>query len=487
MLRSFAAILIIFSSLVATAQLNNPSPYCTASYTNGCAERYISNVVTVGAATNISNSTNACGPFADGYNYYCNQFVGTNAGQTITFSISASGIVHQYGVRVYIDWSGDNIFTVPAEEFFSSGLMLISATFTFNVTVPAAQPNGKYRLRVRLEQWGTANNPCTTFLRGETEDYDIYVGIPTPGPSAPITATATGNGPLCSGQAINLNVNYTSTATPTFLWMGPSSFTSALQSPTITNIVAANNGNYVVSVYTGTCPVSANVLVTVYATPTISINSPTDCAGNSVTLTASGASTYTWSIGPNSSSIVVTPSVSTTYTVFSNNFNCASSQTVKATVLPEITISSLSPTICAGDQATINVTGATSYTWSTGSNFASILVSPSVTTVYSVTAVSGSCTATTFITQYVVVCTNLNLVDQSNNYLKIYPNPFKDELKISVEKPIMIKLTDIAGKEIFRKEISGETIINTSSLDKGMYLIHFSSEKGIKPIKVIKD
>jgi len=49
------------------------------------------------------------------------------------------------------------------------------------------------------------------------------------------------------------------------------------------------------------------------------------CVGNTVALTASGSSNYSWSNGANSSSIVITPSVNTTFWVYGyDNSNCYS-------------------------------------------------------------------------------------------------------------------------------------------------------------------
>ncbi|MBL7918205.1 MAG: hypothetical protein JNM96_07390, partial [Bacteroidia bacterium] len=179
-------ILVAFFTLTALyslSQSNNPSPYCSANYSTGCAERFIAQITTAGGGTNIAHTSNACGVFTDGYAYYCNHFVGATAGQAITFTVMVGGITHQYGISAYIDWNGDNVFSTPAEQFALSGLLSVSAPCTFTVTIPPTQANGKYRLRIRLEQWGTANNPCTTFTRGETEDYDIYVGMQPPSPT----------------------------------------------------------------------------------------------------------------------------------------------------------------------------------------------------------------------------------------------------------------------------------------------------------------
>ena len=55
--------------------------------------------------------------------------------------------------------------------------------------------------------------------------------------------------------------------------------------------------------------------------------------------------------------------------------------------LPTLTITATQYTVCAGDTTTINVSGATTYTWNaTGATGASIIPSPTVTTIYTVTA-----------------------------------------------------------------------------------------------------
>jgi len=69
-------------------------------------------------------------------------------------------------------------------------------------------------------------------------------------------------------------------------------------------------------------------------TPTLSIvtSSSIICVGNSVTLTASGASTYSWSNGANTSSTVVTPTATTQYYVYSNNGNGCSNAVITQSV-----------------------------------------------------------------------------------------------------------------------------------------------------------
>ena len=56
--------------------------------------------------------------------------------------------------------------------------------------------------------------------------------------------------------------------------------------------------------------------------------------------------------------------------------------------------------ICSGHSATLTASGASTYTWSPASSLSShtgsvVIASPSVTTVYTVTATSGACSSST--------------------------------------------------------------------------------------------
>ncbi len=74
--------------------------------------------------------------------------------------------------------------------------------------------------------------------------------------------------------------------------------------------------------------------ITVIATPTLSTSGTSSiCTGNSGTLTASGASSYTWNPGGLTlTSIVVNPTSTTIYTVTGANGNCKSTTTKTLTV-----------------------------------------------------------------------------------------------------------------------------------------------------------
>ncbi len=147
------------------------------------------------------------------------------------------------------------------------------------------------------------------------------------------------------------------------------------------------------------CPSpSASGTVTVKPVPTVSVNSPSVCNGTSATLTATpslAGGTYLWNTGATTASITVTPSETTIYSVVYTLNGCPSpSASGTVTVKPVPTVSVNSPTVCNGTSATLTATpslaGGT-YLWNTGATTASITVSPSSTTIYSVVYTLNGC------------------------------------------------------------------------------------------------
>jgi len=119
---------------------------------------------------------------------------------------------------------------------------------------------------------------------------------------------------------------------------------------------------------------------------------------DNVTITGYTPQTISWTSNPAgfTSTIanpIATPITNTTYiATVSNNFGCTDKDSVTITVNP-ITISITGETqICVGSSATLTASGAENYSWSDGTNTytgASIVVSPTTTTTYSVTGTTA--------------------------------------------------------------------------------------------------
>jgi PKD repeat protein/photosystem II stability/assembly factor-like uncharacterized protein len=197
--------------------------------------------------------------------------------------------------------------------------------------------------------------------------------------------TATGTATICSGNSATI----TASGASTYNWMpgnltGASVSVSPTATTTYTVTGTAANG----------CTDPATVTITVNALPTVAATGSTICAGNTATITATGASTYNWMPGNlTGSSVTVSPASTTTYTVTGTNAaGCTSTSTATITVnpLPAVTATG-STTICAGNTATLTATGASTYTWMPGNlTGASVTVSPTATTTYTVTGTDAN-------------------------------------------------------------------------------------------------
>jgi hypothetical protein len=195
---------------------------------------------------------------------------------------------------------------------------------------------------------------------------------------------------VCSGYSVNLF----STGANTYTWS-----TGQTGAPIVVTPTGTSN-NYTVTGTTALgCTASNTLSVGTTPSPTITTSSSNSvmCAGATSSLTASGADTYSWSTSGTTSVIAVTPSVTSTYTATGTNTTtgCSATSTIMVTIdSPSISISS--PTaICSGTIAALAASGANSYTWSTGSTFSAVAVSPTTTSTYMVTGVNSTgCTGT---------------------------------------------------------------------------------------------
>jgi len=124
--------------------------------------------------------------------------------------------------------------------------------------------------------------------------------------------------------------------------------------------------------------------------PSLAVNASTTtiCKGEPVTLTASGADTYSWTHGPSLAQVIETPAQSTMYSVVGTNTasGCVSTinQYVQVNPAPSLAVFADKQIVCAGQPAVLTALGGSTYTWSTGSNSNFITVAPNATTTYSV-------------------------------------------------------------------------------------------------------
>jgi hypothetical protein len=126
------------------------------------------------------------------------------------------------------------------------------------------------------------------------------------------------------------------------------------------------------------------------------INGPAAiCFGGSAVLNASGASTYVWSSNAGSATtttVSVSPTTNTTYTVSGTSGSCSAStvRTLSVNATPTITTVASPTAICVGATSTITAAGANTYTWNTSATTNSITASPSINTTYTVNGTNAA-------------------------------------------------------------------------------------------------
>lgn len=208
-----------------------------------------------------------------------------------------------------------------------------------------------------------------------TQQYTVTV---TPAPVANAGQDTT----ICAGSSVTL----TATGGTNYSWSTGSNTASTIVSPGTT-------GNYVVTVFNGSCSDKDTVKVIVTASPIANAGSDvTICIGQSTLLTATGGGTYLWNTGASTASIIVSPMSTGNYVVTVSNGACSSKDTVKVTVV-SIPVANAGPdvTICTGYSATLTATGGGAYQWNTGAASSNITVSPITTTDYIVNVSNGTC------------------------------------------------------------------------------------------------
>ena len=195
--------------------------------------------------------------------------------------------------------------------------------------------------------------------------------------------TISGDTVICEGETTVL----TSSNASSFLWS-----TGA----TNRSISVSEEGAYSVVVSnTVGCTNSSSVYVHVNNRPNLMIlGDTTICQGGQTELLAIGGDTYLWSNGATTPNIVVSPGISTSYTVQASNGVCVSEMTRQVVVNenPEAVI--LAPEgVCDGSSAILTAQGGSAYLWSTGQTTAQIEVYSSG--VYQLVAFStNGCTDT---------------------------------------------------------------------------------------------
>ncbi len=219
-------------------------------------------------------------------------------------------------------------------------------------------------------------------------------------------------------------------------------------------------------------------------------------AGPAATVCAAAGfslSSVQWSFGDPLSGSSNTASGSTPTHTFSSagnyqvkciyNYQC-SSDTVAMTVTvspvsaPSLTVAGTF-TICKGDVRSYTVSGANTYSWSTNSSSNTVILSPTITSTYSVTGTNTltGCQSTQVLTLTVKVCSGLNEYRHPEQF-SLYPNPGSGDLCIQTSsdlEQITLLVTDLSGKVVYTAQ---------ASLSQGQARLHLELANGVYTVSI---
>ncbi len=290
--------------------------------------------------------------------------------------------------------------------------------------------------------------------------------------------SVTGNMQVCMGESTTL----TAIGANSYTWSNNSgSLTSnpmMVISPSVSGVytVAAN-------VFSTACTATQAVNVNVIPTSTFAVNGNLNiCAGESTTLAAFGALTYSWIsgaglIGTNSVQIV-TPASSAIYTVMAstNGNTCYSNQFMNVNVdaYPVLSVVTAT-TICPGQPASFTASGASTYTWvgpgGVMSNSGGITFYPTAAAIYTLIGLdpSGKCESRTTINLSIGGCTGIE-ENMSDSNPEIFPNPSTGVFMIDCSSECSILVYDLVGRAVLDKTFQkGHSPIDLSLQPDGVY------------------
>jgi hypothetical protein len=337
-------------SLIVNASSGNPSEFGTATWNT---------YVYAGTAFPISNNTYVGTYTEDNLNF--NTANRWNPANGPSFANTSSGQAYAGcpvgGANYSVSFKRTNFtcgyyqIDVPFQDDFLTLLIDGVQVFQKNVYTPRLQTN----------VWTGFLGPSSTveFQLINFADVGILEILISPSAASPHFLNT--NSTVCAGTAANL-IATSSIPGVTYSWFifddvtNTTSFvpSSTIANPKLQTSVATPAGDYtVVNVLTDAartgCTALKSVIITVNPLPNTSVipssatSVTTACVNLGVTLTASGANTYSWSPSTGLSattgfSVLATPVVTTTYTVTGNN-NCSAnsaSTTITVNALPPV-------------------------------------------------------------------------------------------------------------------------------------------------------
>jgi len=307
-------------------------------------------------------------------------------------------------------------------------------------------------------------------------------------PAIQITASST---LVCIGNSITLTGTGGATA---YNWIGGPSTSVNIVSPTGPAVYTLTGTHQ-----TNSC-VATRTIATSAIVPNVTVPASIGvCTGLSGTITASGATTYSFNgvnTGTNGN-FVVAPQTTTSYTFIAITqntvgtfLNCPTTHTVLVNVNPNptVTVVATKSLICRGTSNTLTANGAVNYDWGTAGTGSVVVVSPTVPTVYTVIGTDANgCEHTVLFQTNVSSCVGLAENEKVLQNISVFPNPSKGEFIIKLDSDIDLQLINQLGQEIKHIQVNGANNyqVTVKGLSKGVYFLIGENQNGKVNQKIV--
>jgi hypothetical protein len=319
----------------------------------------------------------------------------------------------------------------------------------------------------------TPSVSSTYLIIGTSDICSDSAGIFIPVQTNPAVVVNAISNTVCTGTPVNL----TASGANTYTW------NTGFNGSVLSFNTPAGLSSYSVVGSAGNCSASAMLNMHGVPTPTISITSSPAllCGGAGVTIAASGAHSYTWGNAATTNTIHIIPFAPINMSIYGADGSCGTLKVFSLNVLPGPTLNIVAdrPAMCYGESFTMQASGADSYTWSTGGNAASVVLSPLGTTSYTLSGINqyGCINSTTHI-QVVNLCIGMDEQAELMQPLQIYPNPNNGSFIIKVpalQKNSIALVSGVDGKLLLSLPLNNETThADISHLAKGIYLLRIA-------------
>jgi endo-1,4-beta-D-glucanase Y len=396
-----------------------------------------------------------------------------------------------------------------------------NAGSTYNWTVPAGATitsgQGTNTITVNFgTSGGTVGVTETNPYGSATSSTTVSVG------NAPVAQTVSGPANIASGNAATYSVP--NNAGSTYNWTVPAgaTITSGQGTNTITVNFGTSGGTVGVTETNPYGSATSSASVSVGAAPVTNTITGPDSVGYNTTVTYSvpnnAGSTYNWAVpagativsGQGTNTITVSygsggsGSVSVAET---NPYGTATSgKNVSAGPAPTVGSVTGPTTVTAGQPVTYSVSANsnpnTSYNWTVpagativsgqGTNTVTMIFASGTSGNIGVTETNGYGTGTASVPVTVTNATGINTASATTASCLVYPNPFTEELSLSVNTAstmkMMIRVIDMKGVVVYESDsYTNEKVQLGRNLSIGMYMIEAIYEGGVQIVKVNKE